>query len=100
MSEFGSTINICLIDCNMTQRDLAKQIGMSPQYLSDIIQGKRIPPDRWVLRFSEILNIPSDYLFFMLGSVPTDIQVMDLEIGQVMKGWASFRMAIHEKEQP
>lgn len=41
LSEFGKFVNEKLIELNMTQKDLAKEIGTSPVYLSCILRGER-----------------------------------------------------------
>lgn len=41
MSEFGKFVNEKLIELNMTQKDLAKEIGTSEVYLSYILRGER-----------------------------------------------------------
>ncbi|AGF53926.1 MULTISPECIES: helix-turn-helix domain-containing protein [Clostridium] len=41
ISDFGKEIKIRLIQLNMTQRALAKKIGVSENYLTDIVNGRR-----------------------------------------------------------
>ena len=41
LSEFGKFVNEKLIELNMTQKDLAKEIGTSEVYLSCILRGER-----------------------------------------------------------
>lgn len=41
ISEFGKQIKIRLIELNMTQRTLAKKVGVNENYLTDIVNGRR-----------------------------------------------------------
>lgn len=41
ISDFGKEIKIRLIQLNMTQRALAKKIGVNENYLTDIVNGRR-----------------------------------------------------------
>lgn len=41
ISEFGKQIKIRLIELNMTQRALAKKVGVNENYLTDIVNGRR-----------------------------------------------------------
>ena len=45
-----------LIDKNMTARELADQVGTSPQYLNKIIHGVR-PGNKYLAEISRILEI-------------------------------------------
>lgn len=55
-SKVGKQIKKKLIDKNMTARELADQLGTSPQYLNLIIQGKR-SGKKYLEEISRILEI-------------------------------------------
>ena len=41
ISDFGKQIKIKLVELNMTQRALAKKVGVNENYLTDIVNGRR-----------------------------------------------------------
>jgi len=41
LNEFGKFVNERLIELNMTQKELATEVGASPVYLSYILRGQR-----------------------------------------------------------
>ncbi|WP_410495183.1 helix-turn-helix transcriptional regulator [Cellulosilyticum sp. ST5] len=43
---FGKEVAKKLIDLDMNNSDLAEKIGVSPMYISDILQGKRVATER------------------------------------------------------
>ena len=43
---------------DMTQRQLARETGYSPQYINDIIQGRVLPSYKVCRKFSEVLRYP------------------------------------------
>jgi DNA-binding helix-turn-helix protein len=55
-SKVGKKIKKGLIDKNMTARELADQVGTSPQYLNKIIHGVR-PGIKYLAEISRILEI-------------------------------------------
>ena len=55
-SKVGKKINKGLIDKTMTARELADQVGTSPQYLNKIIHGVR-PGNKYLAEIGRILEI-------------------------------------------
>lgn len=53
---FGKEVAKKLIDLDMNNSDLAEKIGVSPMYISDILQGKRIATER-KKQIAEILGL-------------------------------------------
>jgi Helix-turn-helix. len=41
LNEFGKFVNEKLIELNMTQKELAEEVGTTPVYLSYILRGER-----------------------------------------------------------
>lgn len=41
LTKFGELVNERLVELNMTQKSLAKEVGVSEVYLSMILRGKR-----------------------------------------------------------
>ena len=61
----------------MSQKQLASLIikddgkPISPQYLNDIERDRRNPPnDQFISQFSKVLDIPEEYLFFIVHEIP------------------------------
>ncbi|MFL2075550.1 helix-turn-helix domain-containing protein [Marinilactibacillus psychrotolerans] len=52
-------VRISLIENNMTQIDLANELGISPSYLSDLLKGKRdgIKAQERIKTIKKFLNI-------------------------------------------
>lgn len=54
-----------------TQKELALRLGISPQYLNDIIQGKRSPADQFFLdRLAFELRVHEFVVYFAAGVLP------------------------------
>jgi transcriptional regulator with XRE-family HTH domain len=65
----GIKIKKGLIDKNMTQRDLAKNLKMNEQYLADIIRGRR-SGNKYIVRIYKELNLdPDEDEYDMRGAV-------------------------------
>lgn len=56
LTEYGKQVKIKLIELNMTQDELARQAGLNPMYLTDILYGGRagLPAKD---KINKILNI-------------------------------------------
>lgn len=54
-------------------KDVARQAGISPQYLSDLEQGTREPSDEVLVRLANVLDLDTDILWFCRGKLPPDI---------------------------
>lgn len=78
----GQWIRAQLFTQNLTQRNLATQTGLSPQYISDIVTDRRRPGREALYAISATLDSPStDYLFALCGySPPSWEQLSDDEL--------------------
>lgn len=56
MSEFEKQVRIALIERNMTQTNLAEELGISISYLSDLLKGKRKTAEQ-IDRIKQFLNL-------------------------------------------
>lgn len=56
-TEFGKEIRKRLVDLDMDQTDLARQIGTSKAMITHIIYGDR-SPEKWKAIICETLNLP------------------------------------------
>lgn len=55
------------IENNMTQKDLADYLGLTPKMISFYELGQRVPPSDIILKLAEKFNVSTDYL---LGNEP------------------------------
>lgn len=58
LTPFGAEIKKALVDKRMTQRDLARELGIAPCYLGFILHGER-PAERYLPDIIAILGIDS-----------------------------------------
>ncbi len=66
--DFGRRIQIALQDQNLSQSDLAKQIGVSQSYVSNLISGRKTAPSQAVVRSLAVtLKVPIADLFALAG---------------------------------
>ena len=77
-NKFGSYLRKLRLDHGIGQRELAKEIGIAPSYLSDIEKEKRNAPNLNILKkLSKILKIDIDHLNNLAGiskkELPPDI---------------------------
>lgn len=58
-----------------TQKYVAEQIGVSPQYMNDIELDRRNPPsDEKIGYLASVLNIRPDELFVLANRIPPDLR--------------------------
>ncbi|MBN2500057.1 MAG: helix-turn-helix transcriptional regulator [Anaerolineales bacterium] len=76
----------------INQKDLAEKMDISPQYLNDIEHNRRNPQTKELLeKFSQHLDIDLDYLQYLAGIIPEDIQEMKLPEDKVIEIMKAFR---------
>lgn len=61
--KIGKRLKECLNDKYLSQNEFADEIGYTPQYISRIINGKKVLSKDAAKKFSEVLNVSVDYLF-------------------------------------
>ncbi len=60
--EHGKRLRECLIDAGMTQKELAEKANYTPQFISNVIKGKRNMSLQSAEIFAEILHVQAGYL--------------------------------------
>lgn len=74
---FGLHLRRMRLDRHISQRDLAKQIGIDFTYISKIEGGHIAPPSEDVIRkIAQVLNADENDLINQAGKVPAEIKVM------------------------
>lgn len=61
--ELGNTLRLLRVAAGLKQVDLAARVGVTPNYLSMVENGKRVPSLSFVKSISEELDIPVGLLF-------------------------------------
>lgn len=102
MENFGRIVLEQRKKLQISQKDLAALIrkedgsSISPQYLNDIERGRRNPPPEYIIKqLAEKLNLTEDYLFYLAGKLPDDIEG-DFSSERVEAAMKLFRRTLHE----
>jgi transcriptional regulator with XRE-family HTH domain len=64
----------------LSQKDLARKVGISTAYMNDIERGRRNPPVPKLYELAIALEVDSDLLFVLVGTLPNDIQALPIEL--------------------
>lgn len=83
--EIGNRIKTLRTEYNLTQKQLADKLGLTPKMISFYESGQRIPPIDIVEKLSSIFSKSSDYLIGLSSDSkddiflsPKDQQILDL----------------------
>jgi transcriptional regulator with XRE-family HTH domain len=89
---FGQFIKAKRIEKGMPQAELASELKISAQYLSDIERGNRLPSDYYFLdELACLIGCSGDYLCYLAGILPRDIADMDLSAEKVSSVFKDLR---------
>ena len=91
---FGSFIAETRKLKNQSQKELATQINISPQYLNDIEHDKRSPSSPQLIeQIAAALEIDPDYLSYLAGRIPEEVKDQKLDQITFQKAMLAFRKA-------
>jgi transcriptional regulator with XRE-family HTH domain len=91
---FGSFIAETRKSKNQSQKELATQINISPQYLNDIEHDKRSPSSPQLIeQIAAALEIDPDYLSYLAGRIPEEVKDQKLDQATFQKAMLAFRKA-------
>jgi transcriptional regulator with XRE-family HTH domain len=77
MNDFGETLRTLRVAQEMGLRETAREVGISPAYLSRIERGKEHPPQPAVIKeLARVLAADPDVLFRLSASTDPDITLM------------------------
>ena len=103
---FGEAITQARKDKKLSQKEVAAGtrkedgIAISAQYLNDIEHDRRNPPSELITRqLAEMLELDSDYLFFLSGKLPSDLLEMSRDQEGVTSAMKAFRSSLSGKSQ-
>ena len=96
---FGAFISETRKTLSLSQKELASKIlreeddqPISPQYLNDIEKDRRTPSSEHMMeQFAKALSVDKDYLYYLVGSLPTDIRNQNMDKNQVSEIFQAFR---------
>lgn len=89
---FADYLRASQITANLTQKDLAQALGVSPQYLNDILNGRRAAPSDDHLRgLASILEVPFDTLLYYANRLPPEVRGHVLLDAEIQEGFATLR---------
>ena len=89
---FGRFIAEARNKMDMTQKELAEDVTISPQYLNDIERDRRTPSsDHLVQQFANVLSLDADYLHYLNGRFPEQERKQQLTEQQFKKRILAFR---------
>lgn len=71
---FGERLFTCIKNANITQKELAAQIGATPTQLNYWIKDKRQPDIPYIRSLAKVLNVSADYL------IGNDVNVLTSDI--------------------
>ena len=81
----GSAITEFRKNAGFSQRQLAKNVGITPSYLCQVELGRRHPSSMLLKRISSALNIPPEVLFWEAMDVPTDLPQAERDLCEQAK---------------
>lgn len=86
MSEttIGEKLKIARKRAGLTQKELAKRLGISPQNIHAYETGRRNPKRQRIAEFAEKLNVPVSY-FYDFEACPGDCGLCDIVIEHVRR---------------
>ncbi len=89
---FADYLKAAQLTANLTQKDLAQALSVSPQYLNDLLQGRRAAPsDAHLFRLAAVLDVPFDTLLYYANRLPQDVREHVLLDAEIQEGYATLR---------
>jgi transcriptional regulator with XRE-family HTH domain len=96
---FGEYISYTRKLKNISQKDLATNLEISPQYLNDIEHDKRTPSAPQLIdKFASTLDLKPEYLYYLAGRIPEEDKKKKLDEKSFTQGWHAFRKEIGGKK--
>ena len=92
---FGEYVKQRRESMKMTMRDFAEKVQISPAYLCDIEKGNRKPPEKYLEKFAEVLQITdAEELNAFYDSAGTSKNGQHSDINTYIDGIPSARVAL------
>lgn len=95
---FGTYIAETRKSKNMSQKELAVKLDISPQYLNDIEHDKRSPSSPQLIELlATTLEVNPEYLSYLAGRMPEVVKEGKLDPSTFEKAMVAFRKATEKK---
>jgi transcriptional regulator with XRE-family HTH domain len=97
MPKLGDVLAEARKKLELSLREAAERVkkedgsSVSPQYLNDIEHGRRVPSSAVLDGLAKAFGLESDYLHWLAGALPPNLQNSKATEGQVMEAYAAFR---------
>ena len=92
---FGAALRQARELAGKEQRQVAAELGISAQYLSDIEHDRRAPlSDEFIERAAGAVQVPADYLYFMARRLPPDIACATDDRVRILAGLRALRAKV------
>src|SRR5213593_220136 len=95
---FGQAIGQARERAGLSQKELAARVRkedgqpISPQYVNDIEHDRRgAPSDHLIRDFARVLGIRVEYLYYLAGELPADLQGRTVDEATVITAYETFR---------
>ena len=85
MINIGKTIKRFRIETGMTQRHVARAVGVTPSYLSTIESGRREPRPQLLTCICEAMGIPEEIIFWEAVELPESLSLEDRRVCDIAK---------------
>ena len=85
MIDFGSTIKQFRIKEKISQKELAKQAGITPSYLSSLEKGKNAPSITLLKKISAVLNVPCEIVLWESVEINNELSEEDKKTVELAK---------------
>ncbi len=77
-THFGALVAIKLAETNQQQQEIARRANISPSYMSDIVNGKRIPPLETAFAIGDAIGLHPHVVCYVLGVLPREFIGQDV----------------------
>lgn len=78
MNTLGKEIEGATTEQGLFQKEVAEAVGVSPQYITDIIKNRRVPSDEVLDRLIKYLSLNRNYAYYLVNRYPPEIRGNDL----------------------
>lgn len=94
-SSFGLAVSQARKEKKMSQKELATQISISPQYLNDIEHDRRSPSSETLIKqFADVLEMDDNILYFLAGKIPEELVNKNPSREKIVEAFVAFRRTI------
>jgi transcriptional regulator with XRE-family HTH domain len=94
-THFGALVAVKLVETQQQQQEIARRANISPSYMSDIVNGKRIPPLETALAIGDAMGLHPHVVCYVLGVLPPEFVGQDVTEQAVIEAYACMRDRLH-----